>query len=73
MSEFEIIRNGILKEIEALKKSNRTAYTSNTYYKMGFDTVATGIIAELARLENRLENPIEYSDLYIEGVQNEKR
>lgn len=39
----------VLEMLEAVKIANRTAYTMNVYWKMGFDTAYDVIVHELAR------------------------
>lgn len=35
--EYDVLRE-VLKSLDASKTANRTAYTQNIYWKMGFDT-----------------------------------
>ena len=48
--ERDVLRE-VVKTLEAVKIANRSAYTNNTFWKMGFDTAYKVIIHEIQRGE----------------------
>lgn len=46
--EYDVLRE-VLKSLDASKTANRTAYTQNIYWKMGFDTAYAIVERELDR------------------------
>ena len=57
----------ILRALDAVKTANKSAYTSNTYWKMGFDAAYDAVVYNM-KLEREVGNMF---NIITGGLENE--
>lgn len=57
----------MLKTLEAVRTANKTAYTSNTYWKMGFDAAYDSITYRMEQERKTGEKIDEVIDAIVNG------